>query len=319
MHDRQRYVVRSVSIQNAPTVEESELLKMTIPEPRVRKATGDSAKKLDTNNSNNPTASSLNQQKSDTGSKPQKKKKKKKNKKRPKARKATSDVVSLKTGFSQSFATSTQTLGSIQGCLRRALLPAGESGRIARLSNDDIKTIADRIEAAVAAMAEARIFVCRMLDIMVYDALLKQPTPGATSEEDFDVLDLLMEKSAGISIIKYLFSLTLNGKIDNRGPKIRKDKIKVAKKMAEACFERLIQIVPGFKAINKCCISLGRLIVDAAMEMGVQLRKHFKNIPFTIGGRVSSSVYLSHCALSLLHLSAYYLCIMVINACIPLC
>ena len=158
MHDRQRYVVRSVSIQNAPTVEESELLKMTIPEPRVRKATGDSAKKLDTNNSNNPTASSLNQQKSDTGSKPQKKKKKKKNKKRPKARKATSDVVSLKTGFSQSFATSTQTLGSIQGCLRRALLPAGESGRIARLSNDDIKTIADRIEAAVAAMAQRHEF-----------------------------------------------------------------------------------------------------------------------------------------------------------------
>lgn len=257
---------------------------MTIPEPRVKSATTKSAKEVD------------------PVKEPQPKKKKKKKRKKPRnPTKAKSDVVSLKAGFSKSFATSTQTLGSIQGCLRRALIPAGESGRIPRLSNVEIKSIADRIEAAVSGMAEARMYVCRILDIMVYDALLKQPKADVSSEGDgetLDVLDLLMEKSAGTAIVKYLFSLVLNGKIDTRGAKTVKEKTKTAKKMAEASFKRLIEIVPGFKTINTSQIPFGRLIVDAAAEISAQLRKHFRDIPFTVGARVSSLFSLPYCLLS---------------------
>ncbi|GJJ75134.1 hypothetical protein EMPS_07492 [Entomortierella parvispora] len=278
-HDQRQYVVRSVNILDAPGVEESELLKMTIPAPRIRKATGDS-KKVDSNNNGNSATTSSNGQKSNA---------KKKRKKPRKPKKAKSGPASLKTGFSTSFATSTQTLGSVQGCLRRALLPAGESGRIQRLSNNDINAIANRIEAAVSTIAEARMYVCRLLVILVYDALLKQQTPEAAPElhgEAFDVLDLLLEKSTGTAIIRYFFALVLNGKIDARGKKIVKEKTLAAKRMAEATYTRLKDMLPGLTSVNRRQIPLSRVIVHASMEMGVQLRKHFKEIPFTIGGRM---------------------------------
>ena len=278
MHDRQRYVVRSVDITKAAGVEESELLKMTIPEPRVRKANVDLAKKASDNKS----------EKSNAKPRPQKKRKKPK--------KAKSESASLKTGYRNSFATSTQTLGSIQGCLRRALISAGTSGRIPRLSNDEIKSIADRIQATVFTITEARMYVCRLLDIMIYDALLRDSTTDAASAglvETFDVLDLLLGKSSGMAIIKYLFSLVLNGKIDNRGPKAAKESTLAAKRAAEATFKRLRDIVPSFEAINKDQTPLGRIIVDAAMEFSVQLRKHFRDIPFTLGKRVSLSHFSS--------------------------
>ncbi|KAG0329389.1 hypothetical protein BGZ99_002100, partial [Dissophora globulifera] len=257
--NQQRYAIRSVNILSALSVEESELLKMTIPEPRVKKAQA-----TDSNDNNRSTASSSNKQKRTTEPQPKKKKHRK-------PRKAKSDVVSLKSGFAKSFAASTQTLGSVQGCLRRALLPASECGRIPRLSEGDIKAIANRIEAAVITMAEARMHVCRMVDIMVYDELLRNK-PKASADvfeehgEPFDILDLLLDKSAGTVIIKYLFSLVLNGKIDGRGPKTEKEKTKAAKKMAQSTFKRLEEILPGFRPVNRDLMPLGRLVVDAAAE-----------------------------------------------------
>ncbi|KAG0314740.1 hypothetical protein BGZ99_007883, partial [Dissophora globulifera] len=256
--NQQRYAVRSVNILNALSVEESELLKMTIPEPRVKKAQA-----IDPNDNNSSTATSFNQRKRTTEPQPKMKHRKPK--------KAKSDVVSLKSGFTKSFATSTQTLGSIQGCMRRAPLPASECGRIPRLSEGDIKAIANRIEAAVTTMAEARMYVCRAVDIMVYDELLKNEpkAPADFFEEDgetFDVLDLLLDKSAGTAIIKYLFSLVLNGKIDGRGPKSEKEKTKAAKKMAQGTFKRLEEILPSFRPVNRDLMPLGRLVVDAAAE-----------------------------------------------------
>jgi hypothetical protein len=140
-----------------------------------------------------------------------------KKKKSRKPRKPKSDVASLKAGFSRTFAISTQTIGSVQACLRRALLPASESGRFHGITEDDIKAIAIRIGASVDTMAEARMYVIRSVEIIILDKLLRPEEGGesasgakaaATSYEEggetFDALDLLLKKATGTSIIRYL-------------------------------------------------------------------------------------------------------------------
>lgn len=160
--------------------------------------------------------------------------------------------------------------------------------------------MATRIDSVVATMAEARMFVCRTVEIMILDELL-QPLGGGEGKirsealdavtgeeagEKFDVLDLLLDKATGTAIIKHLFSLILNGKIECSGPKTVKEKSKAAKKMSMATYDRLRQILPSFQPVNKDSICVGRLVVDAAAEFSVQLRKHFRDLPFTIGQRV---------------------------------
>ncbi|KAF9112665.1 hypothetical protein BGX30_007228, partial [Mortierella sp. GBA39] len=291
---QQRHTVRTINISNAPNVDEAELAKMTIPKPRSKNSSTISAKEADSSNNTNPTAATPDNS-SSKKQKPEAKPRQKKKKQR-KPRKPKSSVMLLKSGFSRSFATSTQTVGSVEGCLRRALLPAGECGRIPRISDNDIKAMANRIGAAVDTMAEARMYVFRTVEIMILDELLRpqgggRGEPGVqvgtlkVDEETFDVLDLLLEKDAGTAIIKHLFSLVLNGKID-RGPETVKEESKAAKRMALDAFARLRMILPGFQPVNKGAICLGRLNVDAAAEFSMQLRKHFRNLPFTIGGRM---------------------------------
>ncbi|KAH7042883.1 hypothetical protein BKA57DRAFT_517812 [Linnemannia elongata] len=289
---QKRYSIKTVDIHAAPKVDEAELAKMTVPKPRVRKQSTPSIKSTDSSNdkdTSKATNGSSSQQKSSTNSR-------QKNKKR-KPRKSKSAVCQLKSGFSGTFATSTQTIGSVHGCMRRALLPAHETGRLALLDEKDIQDMAARINSAVSTMAEARMFVFRAVEIIILDKLLgasdgedgSEALDAVAGEEDaeatFDVLELILEKNAGTAIVKHLFSLILNGKIE-RGPPTVKQESKAAKEMSMAAFHRLCQILPGFQPVNKDSICLGRLVVDAAAEFSLQLRKHFRDMPFTIGRRV---------------------------------
>ncbi|KAG0069876.1 hypothetical protein BGZ89_001946 [Linnemannia elongata] len=217
-------------------------------------------------------------------------------KKKRKPRKSKSAVCQLKSGFSGTFATSTQTIGSVHGCMRRALLPAHETRRLALLDEKDIQDMAARINSAVSTMAEARMFVFRAVEIIILDKLLggsegengSEALGAVAGEEDaeatFDVLELILEKNAGTAIVKHLFSLILNGKIES-GPPTVKQELKAAKEMSMVAFHRLCQILPGFQPVEKDSICLGRLVVDAAAEFSLQLRKHFRDMPFTIGRR----------------------------------
>ncbi|KAG9072301.1 hypothetical protein KI688_000070 [Linnemannia hyalina] len=293
---QKRYSVRTVNIHDAPNVDEAELSHMTVPKPRSQKQSSPYINNPVSDNNAKDTSKTTNgsssQQKSSENSQ-QKKKKRKPRKRKP--RKPKSEVAQLKSGFSSTFAISTQTIGSVLGCLRRSLLPARETGRLAKLSDEDIKDIAVRIDSAVATMAEARMFVFRAVEIMILDQLLGgEGISGAldavAGEEDagepFDVLELLLEKAAGTAIIKHMFSLILNGEIERGRPKTVKEKSKAAKNISKAAYDRLHQILPGFRPVNKDSICVGRLIVDAAAEFSVQLRKHFRDLPFTIGARM---------------------------------
>ncbi|OAQ25845.1 hypothetical protein K457DRAFT_157893 [Linnemannia elongata AG-77] len=217
---QKRYSVRTVDIHAAPKVDEAELAKMTVPKPRVRKQSTPSIKSTDSSNdkgTSKATNGSSSQQKSRTNSRQMSEKKRK-------PRKSKSAVCQLKSGFSGTFATSTQTIGSVHGCMRRALLPAHETGRLALLDEKDIQDMAARINSAVSTMAEARMFVFRAVEIMILDKLLggsegedgSEALGAVAGEEDaeatFDALELILEKNAGTAIVKHLFSLILNGK-----------------------------------------------------------------------------------------------------------
>jgi hypothetical protein len=150
-------------------------------------------------------------------------------------------------------------------------------------------------------MAEAKMFVFRAVELIILDDLLGSSHEGKESEralpcgfeedgEHFEALDLLLDKKAGATIMRYLFALILNGKIDQKGPKIEYSKTKAAKAVALAAYAHMRQILPGLQPINKDGIQLGKVVSDAAFQMNITLRQHFRKIPFMIGARVSSDI-----------------------------
>ncbi|KAF9398249.1 hypothetical protein BGZ94_006069, partial [Podila epigama] len=108
---------------------------------------------------------------------------------------------------------------------------------------------------------------------------------GADNEE-FNILDLLLMKAAGMALIKHLYALTLNGKISARGPKTKKAASKAVKAIAQRTYARLLQIAPEFQPTNTDNIAMGRPIIAAAKLLIVNLRTHFRKVPFTIGDKM---------------------------------
>ncbi|KAF9109313.1 hypothetical protein BGX30_008442, partial [Mortierella sp. GBA39] len=207
---------------------------------------------------------------------------KKPRKKPRKPRKPKAPAPAQKAAFGAAFAVSTQRLGSLRGCLRRALLPMSEEAQLPLFATGDRKTLEDadftalamRLTDAVDVMNQASPVVYRMLEIIIWDELLcgsngieggGQPEPDCVIGEvtlsggkatvvsgssdagskEFDILDLLLQNSAGMALIKHLYALALNGKMDNRGPKTKKSASKAVKAIAQRTYARLLRIVPG--------------------------------------------------------------------------
>ncbi|KAK3806863.1 MAG: hypothetical protein J3R72DRAFT_465201 [Linnemannia gamsii] len=93
----------------------------------------------------------------------------------------------LKNSSKAAFKTTAQTVGSIQGCLRRGV---GSRG----VTDAEVNVIADRLEEALDVMNEAKRHVFRMVTMLVLDELTGQPPPQHNDDGPFDPLDLLLEK-----------------------------------------------------------------------------------------------------------------------------
>jgi hypothetical protein len=194
-------------------------------------------------------------------------------------------------------------------------LPLYATGDPKALEEADFTALAMRLTDAVDTMNQASVVVYRMLEIIIWDELLRgsngtagggQPEPNCVIEEvtlsggkatvvsgspeagseEFDILDLLLQKSAGMALIKHLYALALNGKIDNRGPRTKKAASKAVKAIAQRTYARLLRIAPGYKPTNTHHIQLGQPIFAAAKQVIVSMRTHFRQVPFTIGSRV---------------------------------
>jgi len=167
-----------------------------------------------------------------------------------------------------------------------AQLPLYAMGDPKTLEDADFTALAMRLTDAVDVMNQASVVVYRMLEIIVWDELLRgsngiadggQPepdyvigevtlsggkatvvsgSPEARSEE-FDILDLLLQKSAGMALIKHLYALALNGKMDNRGPRTKKATSRAVKAIAQRTYARFLRIVPGYKPTNTHHIQMG--------------------------------------------------------------
>ncbi|KAG9065458.1 hypothetical protein KI688_002785 [Linnemannia hyalina] len=126
---------------------------------------------------------------------------------RPRDIDATPTAPKLKDAFKFAFPTITQTVGSLKGCLRRSLRPLG-------ISDDQVDTIASRLEKATSLINEARPHVFRMIQLFLLEEVTTVFSPqGASGETNVDLLDLVMNKASGQMFIRGLMSLALNGKI----------------------------------------------------------------------------------------------------------
>jgi hypothetical protein len=193
------------------------------------------------------------------------------------------------------------------------------------MDNSDFTTLAKRLSDAVDAMNQASVFVYRMLEMIILDELLRvsnssinegqQTRPdfvlgdvtliqgkavvrsgseNADAGEDLVILDLILKKAAGMALIKHLYALVLNGKMDERGPRTKKPASKAVKTIAQFAYNRLLPILPGFKPTNTHHIHLSRPIILAAQQGITNLRNHFRKIPFTIGARVCVFLHVLH-------------------------
>lgn len=315
-----RHSVRQITVAEATMVDPADLAKMTPAPPRKKKPTNEPPSSTGPQSSSSSSSASS----SSAGVKPASKKAKKKSRK---PRKPKKPAPAQKAAFAATFAISTQKLGSLRGCLRRALLPLSEdglfpldgSGEKDTMDDDDFTTLAKRLSDAADTMNQASVFVYRMLEIIIWDELLRvsdsstdgggqlQPdfvfgevtlTEGKAvvrsglsesaeaSSEELAVLDLILQKAAGMALIKHLYALALNGKMDKRGPPTKKAASKAVKAIAQRTYDRLLEILPGFKPTNTHHIHLGRPIILAAQQVTTNFRNHFHKIPFTIGSKM---------------------------------
>ncbi|KAG0195375.1 hypothetical protein BGX28_001554, partial [Mortierella sp. GBA30] len=160
-----RHTIKRVDLLSARRVDPTELEKMTPTEPRPRSTAAES--------SSEQTVEASTEAKSIQAGKKKDKKKGRRGKRKQ------SPAGALKSAVAKSFATSTQTIGSIQGCMARALLPSTTSG----LSRQDIRQLADRLQTAVKVINSARIYVFKMLELIVFGELLStsdDPTDSAS-------------------------------------------------------------------------------------------------------------------------------------------
>ncbi|KAG0376645.1 hypothetical protein BGX24_007450 [Mortierella sp. AD032] len=154
------------------------------------------------------------------------------------------------------------------------------------MGDDDFTTLAKRLSDAVDTMNQASLFVYQMLRIIIWDELLRVPNSSTGGGGQPQPVFVLEDKAAGMALIKHLYALALNGKMDKRGPRTKKTDSKAVKAIAQYAYGRLLQIIPGFKPTNTQNIHLGRPIILAAQQVMVNLKNHFHKIPFTIGSRM---------------------------------
>ncbi|KAG0354167.1 hypothetical protein BGX24_007009, partial [Mortierella sp. AD032] len=182
----------------------------------------------------------------------------KKNPRRSRDINATPTAPKLKDAFKFAFPTIAQTLGSFKGCLRRSLQPLG-------ISDDQVNTIASRLEKATGLINEARPHVFRMIQLFLLQEVTTPFSPqGASGETNVDLLDLLMNKASGQVFIRGLMSLALNGKIVEK--KCKKPESIRARELAQSVYARYQTIIPDFSPINTTSIPLG----DMQMEFGLE-------------------------------------------------
>ncbi|KAK3847271.1 MAG: hypothetical protein J3R72DRAFT_189194 [Linnemannia gamsii] len=245
-------------------VEEEELAKMAPSEPKPPRP------------STSPTPTSASTAPASASKKP--------NKRKSSGRTRNLDVqptpAMLKNSFKAAFKTIAQTVGSIQGCLRRGL---GSRG----VTDAEVNVIADRLEKASDVMNEAKRHVFRMVIMLVLDELTGQPPPQHNDDGPFDPLDLLLEKESGSLFIRNLTSFVLNGKIQRK--EITKDKSLQARHMAQRICLRYKEITPHLEPVNQSNLNLGDLIMDFGAETSLTMRQHFKKLPTTITDKMAKT------------------------------
>jgi hypothetical protein len=186
----------------------------------------------------------------------------------------------LKSLHQKTFQTSTMTLGSITGCLRRAT----------NLTADEAGIIRDRLEAAADILNKTRIMVFKGLELFILNEVRSVPQRS-------EPLDVLLDKKHGYTIVRNLVALVLNGAIDNRGRPTRDPEAIRARSSAQSIYDDLCNELPELKPMKGSCkIPLSIPQMELAREIHCNLRIHYGRLPETIVTKVTKS-----CAMEMRH------------------
>ncbi|KAK3817207.1 MAG: hypothetical protein J3Q66DRAFT_369071 [Benniella sp.] len=116
--------------------------------------------------------------------------------------------------------------------------------------------------------------------LLVLNSVRSQQTAGVEATR---VLETILHKSHGETIVRNLIALILNGSIDKRGKTATNPVAIQARSIAESVFEELKNIFPGFEPIKGSCkIHLSTPQDRMAKEVHGTLRQHFATLPQTI-------------------------------------
>lgn len=196
----------------------------------------------------------------------------------------------LKDLYQKTFQTTTLTLGSLSGCLRRAT----------ELSSDDIRKIVARIDAATDILNKARIMVYKSLELFILDSLRSQPAPGMIEDpQHIDPLDLILSKQDGETVIRNLIALMLNGKIAGGRPPKKDSKASRARTLAQSIYNDMRTVLPDLNPVKGSLnIPLSIPQSELAREIHTSLRTHFSRLPETIISRVGATSSIESCTVT---------------------
>ncbi|KAK3825472.1 MAG: hypothetical protein J3Q66DRAFT_396445 [Benniella sp.] len=96
------------------------------------------------------------------------------------------------------------TLGTLTGCLRRAT----------DMTEDEITKDRDRLESATVILCTTRVITHKAIELLVLNSVRSQSTAGVEADA---VLEMILDKKHGTTIVRNLVALILNGSIDHRG------------------------------------------------------------------------------------------------------
>lgn len=117
------------------------------------------------------------------------------------------------------------------------------------------------------------------------NSVRSQQTAGVEATR---VLEIILHKSHGETIVRNLISLILNGSISERGRPTTDPVAIQARTIAESVFGELKVIYPGFEPIKGSCkIPLSIPQGQMAKEVHGALRLHFAKLPQTIVTKVT--------------------------------
>ena len=118
--------------------------------------------------------------------------------------------------------------------------------------------------------------------------MLLQSKSEHSEQSQRDPLDLILDQAHGTTLVRNLFALVLNGKVDARGKPAKDPAAMQARELAKSIYIGFCDVLQGLKPIKDSVglLSLSKVQAEIAKEMQCAIRTHFNRLPGLIVSKV---------------------------------